>query len=207
MPQKTSNAEMVPVASTVTRTYTEEAHAYLLSLTTSPAAYRQAKERFVESYNASLDGDPEKIAACEADRKELNRHHLMLMGLAKLAAAQDPTVPEKLGLGPVASSSTRTSSARPRLSKPENFKLKYGTKDGEMLGTVSYVKGAKMFEIWGCTGDPNLEENWNLLAAAPNCTGIAVKGLTPGTKYWFRIRAVRSNEVGPWSNYITLRSV
>ncbi|WP_026841721.1 fibronectin type III domain-containing protein [Citrifermentans bremense] len=204
MPVKVSNAEMVPKTAPVSRSYTDEVHAYLLSLLTTPTVYRQARDRFIESLNGSLQGDPEKVAACEADRKELNRQHLLLLGLAKLGSTQDPTVPEKLGLGPVA---TKTSAVKSRLAKPENFKLKYGSRDGEMMGTVSSVKGAKMFEIWGCMGDPNLEENWTLLAAAPNCTGIVVKGLIPGTKYWFRIRAMRHNELGPWSNYITLRSV
>lgn len=204
MPQKIPHAEMLPKAATVTKAYTEEVHAYLLSLLTSPVGYRQANDRFLASYNASLLGDPEKVAACEADRKELDHQHSLLIGLAKLAAPQDPSLPEKLGLGPLPAKAGNGTS---RLLKPENFRLTHGIIDGEMLGSVGYIKGARMFEIWGCEGDPNLEVNWKLLAASPNCTGIHVKGLTPGTKYWFRIRAIRGNETGPWSDYITLRAL
>jgi hypothetical protein len=204
MPQKIPDAEMLPKCVALAKTYTEEMHSYLISLFTTPERYREATERFQASYNASLDKAPENVAACEADRQNLNRQHSVLMGMAKVASLLDPSVPEKLGVGTLTASPVAGSQS---LSKPDKFKMVYGANSGEMTGSVTSIKGARMIEIWGCVGDPNDEGNWKLMAASPNCTGIKVTGLAPGTKYWFRARAVRSGESGPWSNYLTLMAI
>ena len=204
MPQKTTDAEMLPKAVAVTKTYTDEMHSYLLSLFTTPARYREAAERFQASYNAALDRNPEKMAACEADRQNLDRHHSVLIGMVKAASLLDPSVQEKLGVGILPVSPVTGSHS---LVKPDKFKMVFGSNSGEMIGSVASMKSARMIEIWGCIGDPNDEGNWKLMAAWPNCTGIKVTGLVPGTKYWFRARGVRSGEFGPWSSYLTLMAI
>jgi len=204
MPNKTPDSEMLPKSSAVSKAYTEETHNYLLSLLTNPGRFKEANDRFHASYNAVMEGDTDKVATCEADRKQLDREYLLLAGLAKVAAQQDPGVPEKLGLGPLG---VKTATVATPVPKASNFKLVHGINSGEMTGSVSSIKGVRMFEVWGCEGDPNLEQNWKLMAASPNCQRIAIKGLTPGSKYWFRVRAVRSSGVGPWSNYITLMAI
>jgi len=204
MPHKTPDAEMLPKSVAITKVYNEELQSYLLSLFTTPERYRNATERFQASYNAALDQAPANVAACEADRQDLNRQHAMLLGMIKAASQLDPSVADKFGMGgPTAS---HAAASQP-LSKPDKFKMTHGSKSGEMTGGVASIKGARMIEIWGCIGDPNDDANWKLMAASPNCTGIKVTGLVPGTKYWFRARAVRSGEVGPWSNYLTLMAI
>jgi len=204
MPNKTPDAELLPMTSAVSKAYTEEVHAYLMSLLTNPGRFREANDRFHASYNAVLGGDIGMVAACEEDRKELDRQYALLVGIAKAVAPQDPSVPDKLGLGPFG---VKTAVVSTPIPTPGNFKLVHGKNSGEMTGTVSSVKGARMFEVWGCEGDPNLEQNWKLVAASPNCRRIDIKGLTPGTKYWFKVRAVRSGDIGPWSNYINLMAI
>jgi len=204
MSNKIPDSEMLPKSSAVSKAFTDETHKYLLSLLTNPGRYKAASDLFHASYNAVMEGDTEQIGPCEEHRKNLDREHALLLGLAKLAALQDPSIPEKLGLGQLGVKTVAVATAIP---KPSNFRLAHSMNNGEMTGSVSSIKGVRMFEIWGCEGDPNLEQNWRLMAASPNCQRIAIKGLTPGTKYWFRVRAVRGNETGPWSNYITLMAI
>lgn len=204
MPHKTPDAEMLPKSVAITKVYNEELQSYLLSLFTTPERYRNATERFQASYNAAMDQAPENVAACEADRQDLNRQHAVLMGMVKAASQLDPSVVDKFKLS--GSPASHAAASQPLL-KPDRFKMMHGSNSGEMTGSIASIKGARMIEIWGGIGDPNDEANWKLLAASPNCTGIKVTGLVPGTKYWFRVRAIRTGEAGPWSNYLTLMAI
>jgi hypothetical protein len=203
-PHKIPDVEMIPKALAVTKVYDEQLHAQLLATLTSPDRYRTAAERYHASFNASMDKAPENVAACEEDRRVLNREHALLMGMVKAASRVDPSLPEKFG---VELATTTFPTSPPLLTKPDRFKMEYSEKSGELTASIAYTKAAKTIEIWGCIGDPNDESNWRLLSASHTCTGIKVTGLTPGTKYWFRARAVRGNETGPWSNYLTMMAI
>ena len=204
MPRKIPDAEMFSLSFAMTRAYTEQAHDLLTSFLTNPTRFRDAAKRFQTSYCARLAGDPAIGGTFEEDRKELNNQYVLLAGMAKNAAQHDPSVPEKLGLGRL---TAKTSTSASPLAKPGEFKVVHGQNSGEMIGQIPYMNNIRIFEVWGCAADPGVEQNWKLLAASPNCRGIVIKGLTPGTKYWLRIRAMHKNQGGPWSNYVFLMAI
>jgi hypothetical protein len=51
------------------------------------------------------------------------------------------------------------------------------------------------------SADPVTATSWQLIAA-PTKSKHTVGGLTAGTKYWFRVRAVSGSDKGPWSEPI-----
>ena len=205
MSSKFTDSERISKSCAMARLYTDSVHEQLVSLLTTPLRFKEATDRFQASHNALQAGDTVLGATCEADRKELDRQFSLLNGMAKVAAITDANVPEKLGLLTLVPKTT--AAAVVALAKPGDFRMSHGQNSGEMIAKVQYMKSIKNFEVWGCEGDPNVEQNWRLLAASPYCKGVEVKGLTPGTKYWFRIRAVRKGQEGPWSNYIALIAI
>lgn len=194
--------EMIAKSAAVTVAFTPERYAYLLSLLPTPESYIELHNRFEGSYAASLKGDPAKVKACEADRLAINKNLSILLGVAKAAALNDPNVPEALGLG---SLTGKTAAWAGALTEPHEFKVVY-TPKGQIRGSVARVAGAKGYQIWLCDSDPNLEANWRLVASSPNCKGIAITGLNRGKPNWLKIRAMRGNNAGPWSNLVSLQA-
>ncbi len=194
--------EMIAKSAAVTVAFTSERYAYLLSLLPTPESYIELHNRFEGSYAASLKGDPAKVKACEADRLEVNRDLTILFGLAKALALKDPSVQEALGLGSVPE---KTPVPAVVLTEPNDFKVVYSPK-GLITASVTRVPGAKGYQVWACDSDPNIESNWRLAAASPKCKGIALTGLSRAKSNWLKIRAMRGNAAGPWSNFVALQT-
>ena len=197
-----SDPEMITKSAAVNESLTPEKYAYLLSLLPTPQSYSELHNRFEASYTAALSGkgDPEKVKACEADRNALNQCLAILLGVAKAVTVKDPTVPQALGLAHVLE---KTAAPAAALTEPHDFKVIYDPK-GQLVASVTRVPAAKGYQVWACEGDPNIEANWKLAASSTNCKGIVVPGLNRGKPNWLKIRAIRGNTVGPWSNYVAL---
>jgi hypothetical protein len=60
------------------------------------------------------------------------------------------------------------------------------------------VKGTKSYEVQQSTD----AANWQHAGVATK-SKLTVSGLTTGTKYWFRVRAVGGNATSPWSDPAT----
>lgn len=193
-----SDPEMIAKSSALSEVFTPEKYAYLLSLLPTPEGYAELHNRMEANYPAVLKGDPETVKAFEADRKAVNCDSSMILGLAKVVAVKDPTVPESFGLARV---TERTHA--PILTNPQGFKLIFD-KQGEPKASVTKVPGAKGFQVWACDSDPSIEANWRLVAASSNCRGIEIKGLNRGKFNVLKIRAMRGNVAGPWSNWVSL---
>lgn len=165
---------------------------------------KQSHQRIQTSYSEALSGGPEKDSALKADRDELNRQLAILAGFVQVTAGNDPATLSKAGYQGQKVKSTSSSTI---LTNPTNFKLHYGTGHGSMFGRCGSVKGAKGFMIQVCEGDPTIEANWKYWCSATSCTVIEITGLTPGTVYSFRIKAIAGNRSGGWSSTITMMAI
>jgi hypothetical protein len=195
-----SDQEMIAKSATVLQTFTPEIYALLVSLVPTPESYAERHNRYEASYSAALKGAPEKVKECEEDRNALNQDMTILLGVAKVAAIKDPTVPEKLG---VANIVEKTAAPTATLTAPNDFKVVYDPQ-GQILASVSKVAAAKGYQVWACDADPNVDENWRLVTSATNCRHIVIPGLNRTKNNWLKIRAMRGNIAGPWSNHVNL---
>jgi hypothetical protein len=195
-----SDPELISQSAAVVDAYTPEMHAHLISLFATPETLSELHNRLQSGYAAYLNGDPEGVRAFEQDRDAVKLILTMLHGLGKVATIKDPTVLDKLRLPRIA---VKSNVFTGDLTEPHGFKVVFDRK-GQMVGTVVRVSGAKGYQIWACEGDPNIEANWKLVASAPTCRGILIPGLNRAKNNWLKIRAMRGNGAGPWSNIVTL---
>ncbi|MBJ6727196.1 fibronectin type III domain-containing protein [Geomesophilobacter sediminis] len=173
----------------------------------SPEALKGAFQNLKESHNASLGGDPVKLAETDARRQEFTGIFGDVLDVLAVAARKDSTLLIKAGLDWIKKSSPSTASqARAALANgPMNFAVKYGV-GHEMVGKCAAVKGAKSYEVW-CTEDPKDESSWKFLGIFTKASRMEFQGLTPGRQYWFRVRAVLANGKSPWSHVVSLMGI
>ncbi|MFA5793583.1 MAG: fibronectin type III domain-containing protein [Candidatus Brocadiia bacterium] len=87
------------------------------------------------------------------------------------------------------------------LPAPADLSATAGDEDGRIDLNWEPVRGAKSYAI-EMTTDPNVPESW---VPKKNSTEsfASIKGLTSGTKYWFRVAAVGAAGQGPSSDPAT----
>jgi len=78
--------------------------------------------------------------------------------------------------------------------------------EGSMAAEMSAVKGAVIFDLFICKGDPSLEVNWELYATQP-LRKFKVTDRVPGENYWLKGRCMGIAGYGPWSAVVSLRSL
>jgi hypothetical protein len=78
--------------------------------------------------------------------------------------------------------------------------------EGGLDAGLSAVKGAVIFDLYICTGDPSLEGNWELYASQP-LRKFKVTDRVPGVNYWLKGRCMGVAGYGPWSAVVSLRSL
>lgn len=196
---KLSHPEVISKSAAVNATYNTEMFNRMLSLIPTPQFYSELHERYAANFAGSLKGDPEKIKACEADRQLIDQNIALLLGLAKVITAKDPSLQEAFGLN---HSAERTAASAP-LERPRDFRVRFD-KTGHPEASVTKIMSAKGYEIWACDADPSLEENWKLVVWSTKCLKIPITGLDRTKLNWLRIRGKRGDTVGPWSNPISL---
>ena len=197
-----SHPEFIAKSSAMAGAFTPERYAHLLSLLPTPERFTELNSRLEANYPAVLKGDPEKVKEFEADRKAVNCDFSVIVGLARVVAIKDATVPESLGLGHV---TEKTTGATAPLSTPHGFKVIFDPK-GRLFASVTKVPGAKGYQVWACDGDPSIEANWKLIASSTSCKGIAIIGLNRAKFNVLKIRAMRGKSASPWSNWVSLDS-
>jgi len=200
---KADDRELIARNEQLTKLMTPELHAYLLSLIPSPAQVTDVNNRHQGSFTASLKGLPEDIKECEADREASRKLQNLLHRLGKALATVDPNVPKMLG---IEQAPEKLSSAAAVLSAPQDFKVVFNPK-GQLVASVARVPGAKAYEVWGCEGDPMVEDNWKRLAESFNCKGILIAGYDRSKLIWLKTRAIDSNRPGLWSNVVTIEPI
>jgi hypothetical protein len=195
-----SDPEIMAKSAMVAEAFTPEKCAYLLSLFPTSEDFTELHNKVEANYTAFLKGDPEKVKEFEADRKTLNSFLSLLLGLAKVASAVDPKVQESIGLG---RPTEKIVAGTVHLAAPQGFKVVFDPK-GRLTASINKVTGAKGYQIWACESEPATEANWRLVASSTKCKGIVVLGLNRGKFNLLRIRAIRGNDAGPWSNWVSL---
>ncbi|HBG04508.1 MAG: hypothetical protein A2075_07065 [Geobacteraceae bacterium GWC2_58_44] len=198
------DAEIIPATASIVVAMAKDPTLYqsLLSLLPTQRELAEIHERHKSLYNEVLGGDSGKAAQLDEERKELNRRFSMFIGMVKLAAPGDPTLPQKLGLAP---QKAKKSKATALPTWPGNFQMQqHRTEHGVFTGKCNPVPRARGFEMGACEGDPTIESNWRYAAMAVCASKLEVRGLIPGTVYSFRVRAVGANGPGPWSSFVTL---
>ena len=93
--------------------------------------------------------------------------------------------------------------AKPRIpGKRSSFKVELGKKSGTVILRCKAVVGAKSY-IWQyCIGEaPNETTNW-VTALVTTKAMTELSGLTPLTRYWFRVGAVTTQGIKPYSTPI-----
>lgn len=84
---------------------------------------------------------------------------------------------------------------------PQNLRAFAGDNDGEIDLDWDSVKKAKSYEIQRSL-DPVTATSWIAAGTVTKSKGT-ITGLTSGTKYWFRVRAIGAAGPGPWSDPAT----
>lgn len=135
---------------------------------------------------AQHPGDKSSTAAVVAAKRELNR---VLKGLACYVEFESNTDETK-------ALSSGFSLKQAVHAVASAFAATQGLQSGS--ADVSSPAGGNSY-IWGYTTDPIVAANW-LIAATTSQASFTINGLTPGTKYWFRVALITPAGQQPWSN-------
>lgn len=90
---------------------------------------------------------------------------------------------------------------------PQNLKLKHGELPHSLIASCKKPAGQVSFETQINGGNPNLDADWKPGAFTTSCTRIELTGLTGGTIYAVRTRAINKNGPGPWSDIASLMAM
>lgn len=197
---KLSHPELISKSAAINGSYNTNIFNRMVSLIPSPQFYSELHERYAANFAAFLQGDAEKIKACEEDRQLIDQNLSLLLALAKVITAKDPSLQEAFGLN---HSAERTATSAASLERPKDLRISFD-KNGHPEVSVTRMANAKGYEVWVCDGDPTLEQNWRLLVWSTKCQKIPITGVNRTQINWLRIRGKRGDAVGPWSNPISL---
>ncbi len=82
---------------------------------------------------------------------------------------------------------------------PQKVVAKPTNKDGEVLVTFKCAYGSRMKQVYATSGDPNVEEGWELIGVTTKSRFLATN-LDPMKFYWFRVNAVCAAGVSGYSD-------
>ena len=86
------------------------------------------------------------------------------------------------------------------LEQVTNLSAAFGDEPGEIDINFDRVKAATGYEFQLSADNP---DSWTNAGAAGRTSKFTFNNLTPGKKYWIRVRAFRGEEKGTWSNAVT----
>lgn len=166
------------------------------SLATDQTAYLAAK-------SGAADGDKTKIALRTSLRAALTADLKKLAQFIELKANGDVTMLESTGYE---LSKVPTPAGSDPLPAPQDLRVLKGELPGVLIARCKSVKGAASYETHICATDPGVPANWSQTAISKGCRRIDLEGLTPGTLYYVRVRAINQNGPGAWSGVESLRA-
>ena len=82
------------------------------------------------------------------------------------------------------------------LTQVENLRMQISDNEGQLIARYNTVPGAAMYVL---ETSPSSEGPWTQAAITTRSTHTLTT-LTPGTKYWVKVRALGASGVGPWSD-------
>lgn len=196
----TTEPEAIAQSAVAAKLFTPEMRELIVSHLPTSEGFIELHNRWEGNYMEYVKGDPEKVKAYEADRLEVAKQLTMIRTLAKMVGVNAP-IPDALINGGVRAKTVASSAP---LAAPSSFKVDYGPKPGVQYGRVASVNHAKGYQIWACDGDPSIEANWSLAASGNSGRRIEITGRPAGKLTWFKARALRGNEHGPWSACVSI---
>ncbi|WP_135871742.1 fibronectin type III domain-containing protein [Geomonas terrae] len=200
-----SSAEAMPKTAAVLVAIAKKPELYDLIKSCFPGMQelQEADEEHKAAFSAATDGAPEMAKRLKAARQKLDRKFNIFFTMLRHAAVEHPDLLEAFGVPPEKVRRSNT----PILTSPGNVRVAHGKVAGEIVLRVEPVKGAKSYDISCCIGDPSIEANWRHCGVGTRASHLVAEGLTPGTVYWFRVRAIGTNGKGPWSQFVSLMCV
>lgn len=84
------------------------------------------------------------------------------------------------------------------ITKPQVFNATQGTVSGSVYLESPYA-GARASYVWEIIMDPISQNTWSQIKVTNNAS-YTVTGLTPGVKYWFRVKAIVKDEDQPYTD-------
>lgn len=200
-----SSAEAIPRTAAVVVAMAKDPSLYDLIRSCFPEQQelREVDEEHKAAFSAAAGGDPEMLKMLKAARQKLDRKYGIFFTMLRHAAVEHPHLLEAFGVPPEKVRKSNT----PILTSPGNVRVVHGKVSGEIVLRVEPVKGAKSYDISCCIGDPSIEANWRHCGVGTRASHLVAEGLTPGTVYWFRVRAIGANGKGPWSQFVSLMCI
>jgi hypothetical protein len=152
-----------------------------------------AVTNLVNAIAAQHPGDKASTSAVNAAKRELNRVLKALLSYVCFESDTNETKALSSGFSLVA----------PRSAMISAFTAVQGLQSGSVQ--VNSPGGGKSY-VWQYTVDPIVNANW-LVAATTTQSDFIINGLTPGTKYWFRVALVTPAGQQPWSTPVMVHVV
>jgi hypothetical protein len=84
---------------------------------------------------------------------------------------------------------------------PTKLRTRVNGTPGRILLSWAGVSGARLYEVQSST-DLSGATGWTSAAEMPSATKLGVEGLSSGTKYALRVRALGKGLPGPWSSLV-----
>jgi hypothetical protein len=156
----------------------------------------------IEDYETKLAArasrDSGAVLAFNDARHALETMLAALGGYVNGVAKGDPVIINASGFPYYDASSNRPDTAPP--AAPDGVALRHGDLSGTVVARYHPLRSPSMNEAQTCTGDPNVETNWQ--PAGMFSGGKAtLAGLTPGATVWVRFRTAGIKGVmGAWSD-------
>ena len=158
----------------------------------SIAAIKTATDALENAYTDALNGDRAKKATMRITRKALKELIVKLADYVQITSDGDETIILSSGFGV---RKQRSPASVPDV--PIDVKVTTTEFDDALDINFKPVKVAKSYAFEMCA-DPLTEKNFNPVEISTK-SSIRVKGLAPGTKYWFRVLAVNAAGKSGWS--------
>lgn len=158
---------------------------------------------FLTKASAAEDGGKDRIAARDAARVVMEGFLTSAAPYLQALAAGDV---EKLEQTGYELSKERGPASSELPGQPQNVRLKHGDVGGSFNMSCKADKLAMSYEAQLGT-DPNSEASFTIQVISGGCRKIVIPGVTPGTVYYGRLRAIGRNGMGPWSDVAQLRAL
>lgn len=167
----------------------------LATVSSSLAAYQDA-------FHAAQTHDSIKIQLRDAARNALTALLKTLGAYLELAAQGDVT--KLAGTGFDLRHDAGASSSSGPLPAPDGVQVSHGAKSGSVDVSAAKVPGARSYEVQLCQGDPTVAANWHHAITRPTDRHISIENLIPAQTYWFRLRAIGTDDEGVWSAAVSI---
>ena len=161
---------------------------------------KDAREALSAAIPAAAYGDRVMVAKRNTARKALSKKLVDLCRYVNSACNGDRDVALESGFV-----AAKTPEPTPLVDPPYSVTAEATEKAGEARIRYRTHKGSKTKQIYATTGDPNMEEGWELVGVTTKSSFLAIN-LDPSKFYWFKVNAVCTAGVSGFSDPAKVRA-